>query len=346
VAIQNARLFEDARRRAAEAETLRQAASAVSSDLELDQVLNKILDQLASVVPYDSAAIFLYENEQLRIKASRGFANPSALDSRFTVQNSLIQAVDAAKEAIILANAQEDPRFNPTPETEHIRGWMGLPLRVRDVSTGFLTVDSRQVGAYTPTDASLAQAFADEVAIAIENARLFKQIQRLAITDPLTGLYNRHYFFEAAPREFEHARRYQTPLSIIILDLDRFKRVNDTYGHIAGDQVLATVAQRCRQGLREVDIIARYGGEEFIILLPQTNLDGSRLLANRLRERIIYPPVDAGGQLIPISASLGVATLDESCANLQELVRRADAALYATKRTSRGSISIWNVDMD
>jgi diguanylate cyclase (GGDEF)-like protein len=346
VAIQNARLFEAARRRAAEAETLRQAASAVSSDLELDQVLNKILDQLASVVPYDSAAIFLFENEQLRIKASRGFANPSALDSRFSAQNSLIQIIDTAKEAVILEDAQSDPRFTPSPDTEHIHGWIGLPLRVRDVSIGFLTVDSRQVGAYVPADASLAQAFADEVAIAIENARLFKQIQHLAITDPLTGLYNRHYFFEAAPREFEHARRYQTPLSIIIFDLDRFKRVNDTYGHIAGDQVLASVAQRSRQSLREVDIIARYGGEEFIVLLPQTNLEGARLLANRLRERIVYPPVDAGGQHIPISASLGVATLDETCTNLQELVRRADAALYATKRTSRGSISIWTVDMD
>jgi diguanylate cyclase (GGDEF)-like protein len=343
VAIRNARLFEAAQRRAIEAETLRQAASAVSSALELNEVLDQILKQLESVIPYDSAAIFLVEDDHLHMKAGRGLPNlAQMLDQTYSKEDRLFATIDETNLPIILADAQADPRFERwNPEDNYIHGWIGLSLRVHEEHIGYLTIDSRKIGAYQPSDGDLALAFADEVAIAIENARLFQQVQLLAITDPLTGLYNRRYFFDAARREFERARRYATPLSIVLIDLDLFKQVNDTYGHLAGDRVLTSIAARCREVLREVDVAARYGGEEFIFLLPQTDLAGAQLLAERLREKIMDCPIDSGSQHIQVSASLGVAELDTFCPDVQSLIHHADLALYETKNTGRGRITIW-----
>ncbi len=347
IAIQNARLFEAAERRAREAETLRQAVAEVTSALELDQVMDKILNHLARVVPYDSSVVFLYEGEHhLRAMAGRGLPNPGAvLNHTYAADNPLIVELKRQGTPLILADAQADSRFEKWGAGGYIHGWVGLPLRVHGEPIGYLTMDSARVGAYGPQDAALVQAFADEVAIAIENARLFQQVQRLAITDPLTGLNNRRYFFEAARRELERARRYQSPLSLIMLDIDHFKRVNDTYGHLAGDRVLVAVAARCKEKLREVDISARYGGEEFVFLLPETNLEGAGQVADRLRAVVNDVPIDAGDKKVSISISLGVAELDEECADIQALVRRADQALYKTKETGRGQVTAWHPGM-
>lgn len=342
VAIQNARLFESAQHRAAEAETLRQAASAVNSALALDEVLNKILEQLETVIPYDSAAIFLVEEDHIQMKAGRGLANLDELMGRkYPGDDQLFQTVEASRLPVILDDAQADPRFEHWGKFSEIHGWIGLALRVREEKIGFLTIDSHQAGAYRMSDGELAQAFADEVAIAIENARLFEQVQRLAITDPLTGLYNRRYFFEAARREFERARRYNSPLAVIMIDLDHFKQVNDNYGHLAGDRVLVAVAVRSRQSLREVDVLARYGGEEFIFLLPQTGIEGASLLADRLRASIMVQPVDSGSQHISVSACIGLAEIDPTCPDVQALIHRADQALYVAKHAGKGKISVW-----
>lgn len=346
VAIQNARLFEAAKQRAAEAETLRQAASAVNSALEINAVLDKILEQLKNVIPNDSCSVFLIEGDHVRMKAGHGLTNlPELLSMHFSPQNQLFIDVDSNGAPIIIADAQTDPRFESWGNANYIHGWIGLQLRVREERIGYLTIDSRKVNAYNQVDADLAQAFANEAAIALENARLFEQVQILAITDPLTGLYNRRYFFDAGRREFERTRRYQDPLAIILIDLDHFKGVNDTYGHVAGDHVLVTVASRCKQSLRDVDVAARYGGEEFIFLLPETDLAGAHQLAERLRERIREQVIDTGNLRIAVSASLGVAEYDSTCPDLNALVQRADQALYATKRTNRGSITDWTADL-
>lgn len=346
VAIQNARLFESAQRRAVEAETLRQAASAVNSALEINAVLDKILEQLENVISSDSSSVFLIEDDHVRMKAGRGLPNlPELLARQYSLQNPLFTDIDSHQSPIIISDAQADPRFESWGDANYIHGWIGLQLRVREECIGYLTIDSRKINAYNQADADLAQAFSDEAAIALENARLFQQVKTLAITDPLTGLYNRRYFFEAAQREFERTRRYGGHLAIILIDLDHFKGVNDTYGHIAGDHVLVTVASRCKQSLRDIDVPARYGGEEFIFLLPETNLSGAHLVAERLRERIMQDVIDTGSLRIAVSVSLGVAEMDDTCADLTNLVQHADQAMYATKRTNRGSITDWTPDL-
>ena len=183
------------------------------------------------------------------------------------------------------------------------------------------------------------------MAIAIENSRLFNEVQLLAITDSLTGLYNRRKFDELATSEFTRAKRYRRPLCAIMIDLDQFKQVNDTYGHIVGDQALSNVASLCKDNLRNIDILARFGGEEFVILLPETKIAEARLTAERLR--IDCQDTDFGTTRgsISLTISLGLVELDSSCKTLEELITRADQALYASKHAGRNMVSVWSKEL-
>ena len=163
--------------------------------------------------------------------------------------------------------------------------------------------------------------------------------QGLADTDPLTGAYNRRTFGELAERELSRARRGRTPVSLLSLDLDRFKRVNDTYGHAAGDEVLASVAALVRSCLRKEDLLARYGGEEFVVLLPGVGQPAAAALAERIRTGLERACVRAGDHDVRITASIGVATeRGESMPALDAMLRGADAALYAAKREGRNRV--------
>jgi diguanylate cyclase (GGDEF)-like protein/PAS domain S-box-containing protein len=343
VAIDKARLFETVQRQAVEAETLRQAASVVNSALDLQHVLDRILTELNKVVYYDSASVFFVEEDHLRIVAMRGFPDPQQfLNRTYPLEDPLLEEVKMSGGPLILFDAQADPRFERWGETNHVHGWLSVPLFVHGNCIGFLTLDNRNPGAYNTDHAKLAQVFANQAAIAIENARLFEQVQRLAVTDPLTHLHNRRYFFEVAHREMERARRYQSPLSLIMIDIDRFKEVNDTHGHLIGDMVLKTIAERLKAQLREIDILCRYGGEEFVILLPDTTLEAVYQVAERLRQAIIQTPIQADDRQVRVTTSLGVAYMDAECSQIDDLIRYADQALYQAKSAGRNQSILWH----
>jgi diguanylate cyclase (GGDEF)-like protein/PAS domain S-box-containing protein len=341
LALEHARLFEAARRRAREAEILHQATATVTSELDLDQTLDQILVNLKRVVPYDSASIFLLEDNDLTIVAARGFSGDlKVLGRAFPNNNSLFRQSLTSGHAIILADAVQEPRFEQWVDADLIHGWIGVPLHLRGRAIGFLTIDSHVVNAYSESDAALAQAFANEVSIAIENARLFKELQNLATTDPLTEIWNRRHFISMAKREFQRARRYRQPLSLILFDIDAFKNVNDTYGHPAGDQVLRGLAKLCLEHLRQIDLLGRYGGEEFMILLPNIPGETARLVAERLRRLIAQTPLETDHGPILISASFGIAEMDDSCVDIDNLLKYADRAVYDAKFEGKNRVSI------
>ena len=196
--------------------------------------------------------------------------------------------------------------------------------------------------------------------LVIENRRLLKisernelalrealdQVQRLASIDFLTGLNNRRHFFELAEQAIQGAHRYQHSLSAIMLDLDNFKHVNDSYGHATGDQVLKAVADRCRQTMRRVDVLGRYGGEEFAILLPESDLDAADMAAERLRQSITGNSIGTESGPVSITASLGVATLDAEHSTLGALLISADQALYTAKRNGRNRVCCFSATPD
>lgn len=176
----------------------------------------------------------------------------------------------------------------------------------------------------------------------IELERLNAEVQRLAITDSLTGLYNRRGFFELSHREVERAKRFDHIFSIIILDIDHFKGINDTHGHEIGDQVLEKLARRLGAQLRKVDILGRYGGEEFVLLLPETSGTSARAVAERLLGCIADEPIETSQSSLNVTISLGLASLSDNAITLEDLLRRADQALYKAKESGRNCVCVYD----
>jgi diguanylate cyclase (GGDEF)-like protein len=165
--------------------------------------------------------------------------------------------------------------------------------------------------------------------------------RQMASTDSMTGLHNRRHFFELAEQEFERSRRYAHALSILMMDVDNLKSVNDTFGHLAGDLLIQTVAKACRQELRKVDLVGRYGGDEFVALLPETPLSKAAHGIERLHARIAQETLHFEGQAVLVSISIGAAELDESCQRLEMLLAHADQALYSAKAAGKNRVEMW-----
>jgi len=218
------------------------------------------------------------------------------------------------------------------------------PLRPSDSSTkvaGLVSV-ARRGRAFTGADRDLFNYLASQASVSIENVDLHETVQRQAVTDELTGLFNHRRFQEVIAVEVERAKRFEQPLGLIMLDLDDFKNVNDRYGHLQGDQVLREVARILLDTSREIDEPARYGGEEMAVALPQTDLEGASLFAERLRARIEsleVPMVRGGDGVVRITASVGAAALPQSSGpDKDALVQAADAALYRAKRLGKNRV--------
>ena len=332
---------EQAQRRAEESETLRRAGVAISETLNLQEATTRILEQLAFVVPHDSASVQLLRDGELEIIGGEGWSNlASVIGVRFPVPgNNPNTVVIQTRKPYLLNDVHEAfPEFRNIVHASHIRSWLGVPLIVRNQIIGLLAIDSRETNHFTEDDAELATAFAGHVAVAIENARLFNEIQRLAITDDLTGLYNRRYFIELAQSEFDRARRYKRHLSIMIFDIDHFKNVNDTYGHPVGDQVLRALATLCKKRWRDADPIARYGGEEFIALVVEADAKTSRAVADRLRRAVEKMRIPNPAGDVKITVSVGISELDENTPTLETLIARADQAMYVAKHKGRNRV--------
>jgi len=193
---------------------------------------------------------------------------------------------------------------------------------------------------FSREEEELLQYLAGQAVVSIENASLHETVERQAVTDELTGLANMRAFHATLDREIERSRRFNAPLSLVMLDLDHFKQINDEHGHQQGDAVLARVAEVLREFSRDIDTPARYGGEELAVILPQTDAGGAEQLAERVREaleQLRVPRVDGRGSLRPL-ASFGVAALPESAEDKAGLIAAADAALYRAKRAGRNRV--------
>lgn len=328
------------------AEALRSSAEALNSTLKFDEVLDRILDNTDLVVPYDAVAILLVEGGKLRIARHRGWqeAGWGELDGPSDLQLEDIPGLHAmyfSRETFVIQDISEETHLLNFPETSWARSYAGVPICSRDQVLGFLTLFSARPRFYSQVQADRLKAFASQAAIAIENARLFEQTHYYSITDGLTGLYNSRYFFNLANFEFERVRRYPSSLSVMMIDADYFKSVNDTYGHPVGDEVLRHLAQVIQSGLRKVDVVARYGGEEFVLLMPETDLDQACLVAERLRGLVESTSVQVEGHTISITVSIGVACMGSEHVNFNALVKSADDALYVAKGQGRNRVAAW-----
>ncbi len=225
---------------------------------------------------------------------------------------------------------------------EQIKDALIVPI-VTDESIIALMKLSRELdNPFKNDEMRFLEAVANQTALALERVRLIAFLENLSLTDSLTGIANRRHFEWRLSEEVERARRYRYPLTVLMLDLDNFKQINDTHGHIIGDIVLQQIAQRLRGALRRTDFLARYGGEEFVILAPQTPVDRALILAERLRRTIAESLIQVADNLsLHVTISIGVAVFPEHAQNESELVHAADAALYKAKQLGRNKVCLF-----
>jgi len=225
-----------------------------------------------------------------------------------------------------------------------IRSWLGVPLEIHGVVEGALAVQSRAPHAFAPGRVRLLEAIGAQAAVALENARLYE----LAMVDGLTGLFVRRYFDARLDEEVERSKRFGTDFSVVMMDIDDFKQLNDTYGHPVGDRLLRGISETVRRQMRAVDTAARYGGEEFAMILPRTAMIDAYNQAERIRQQIADYRLAADDVVLSVTASFGIASYPESGADGAEaLIRLADRALYRAKRTGKNRVELyWSDESD
>lgn len=315
--------------------------------LDLDVLFGRVLQIIKDVVPCDELLLLLYQDEErLQISKTLGLNPARKYRELFKGRSVLMEEISQRQECLHVRDLEEDQRFEDYlrdyPET---RSLLCVPMILKEQILGVINLHKKEVGGFSEREIRLVQAITAQAAIAIENARLYQQTRDLSNTDSLTRLANRRFFQVALDKEFAQARRYGTNFSLIMIDIDHFKRYNDAHGHLQGDKVLRDVAQILQDNIRGIDLAARFGGEEFIILMPKTNKEGARAAAEKLRlcvaERVFMGASDSQpeGRL---TLSLGIAEFPEDADSLETLQEQADQALYQAKKDGRNRTVAWN----
>ena len=354
-----ARLYAAEAQRARELDALRTATAALLNTIDLETLLRQILDAAQSAIPAAEQG-FLYlvtpETGQLQIRAITDFTDPRI--KKFSVPQNNDYPARSVRERrpLLIEDTLADRARETGLDTQSsgqpvVRSALLAPLLLSGNVLGVLYLTSSQPHAFTDSDLRLLMSFATTTTAAIQNAMLHSEVQKMALTDGLTGIFNRRGFFDLGQREIERARRFNRPLSAILIDVDHLKQINDTYGHAAGDQVLKIVAERFRSSVREVDILGRYGGDEFAILLPEADLFMACAIAERIRDRLQDPLVIPAPFIthtnhtptditLTITASMGVANALKDTRDLGSLLGRADQALYVAKGNGRNRVEV------
>ncbi len=353
IAIENARLFNETTRRADQMDTVNKIGLAISAGLDLQQIARTLYEQCNLVAPVDAFYVALYDAKahQLHFPLFLDHAQPLAvgpfdLYTQPGLTGQVIQTGQTLYIPDVLDPNKPAIQQHNRAGGEPTRTYVGVPLRLRDQVIGVLSVQSYQPNAYSADQIDFIETIATQAAVAIENARLYAEVQQLAVTDALTSTFNRRGLVQLGEREVERAQRFQHPLSVVMLDIDHFKRVNDTYGHPIGDRVLCALADCCRANMRTVDIVARYGGEEFVMLLPETDLASAVQVAERLRQTVEKAQVSVEvdeqmtGRTVHVTVSQGVVTMSPDTPTLAALFERVDQALYVAKQSGRNRVAV------
>jgi diguanylate cyclase (GGDEF)-like protein len=307
----------------------------LSSTHDLGRILSVILDTAIGSVRATAGAAYVRQSgrEELQLRAGRGLDERGGA-SRVPVGEGVTGSVAATGEAVRGGTGDGGLELSPAEPTA--RELISVPLRTSAGVLGVLNLYDRSDGRpFDAGDLETIRTFAGQAAVALDNVLLHQEAQRLSVTDALTGVGNYRFFQSSLVREIERAVRFGRELAVLMLDLDRFKSVNDLHGHQVGDAVLAEVAERVRAEVREVDIVARYGGEEFVVVLPETGREGAGHTAERICQAMRGRPFDVGSLQLPVTVSIGAAVFPVDGDGPASLVRAADEALYAAKDAGR-----------
>jgi len=338
------------RRKMEEYAVVHDMAKALTSTLQLDQVLKTVMEKVQELLAPDTWSLLLVDEKtnELYFQIATGEAASKLKDVRLKMGQGIAGWVAQSGVASIVPDVSQDPRFSGQVDAMtkmRTHSIICVPIRGKERVLGVIEIINL-VGKreFDQEDTTLLQAMADYSAIALENAIHVQRIHELTITDDCTDLYNVRHLNFVLDTEIYRSNRYQYEFSLIFLDLDHFKEVNDTHGHLVGSKLLREMAELIRGSLRLIDYAFRYGGDEFVILLPQTGKESANVVARRLHERVNEKKFMAEeGLNLHLTASFGLATYPADATTKAEMIRLADEAMYLAKNTSRNSIAVANV---
>jgi len=324
-------------------------AKALTSSLDIDTILQTILEKIAAYFHPTTWALLMLDNERgelfYSVAVGQGCDSVNAL--KLKSGQSLAQWVIDNGEPIVISDVNQDARIDAGSKDDFFIdpcSVVCIPVRTAGKVLGLMELVNSDMQIYSRGE-MLLQALADYAAIAIENARAMQRIQELSITDDCTGLYNARHLSTVLAEEVPRSQRFGYEFSVLFLDLDHFKRINDEYGHLNGSKLLAQFGRHLRENLRLVDAAFRYGGDEFVVLLPQTNKDAAILVARRLVATFSTARwLAIEGAPIAMSASIGIATYPQDGSTSQAIVQRADEMMYRVKQSGRNNIAIAGVE--
>jgi diguanylate cyclase (GGDEF)-like protein len=337
MALQNALLYSLERRRASQLEAINAIARETTVVLDIKNLLSKACQKIKKAFGVSHVSIFLKDDDDLVLRSHHGDLTPRIAEGgRVPSGEGLLGRALFESKTLI----ENDTKAVPDNLAIYLEtsSRMCIPLISFGQTLGVLVLDSDRTGSFSIGEMQSLESVADICATAVQNAHYVERVKQLAYLDGLTGIFNRRFFELRIEEEMERARRFDSGMAVIMVDIDQFKRLNDEFGHLLGDEVLRQVSSIFSQQLRKIDVVCRYGGEEFAILLSQTTHEHALGVAEKLRRMIDtwqFPGVPR-----PVTISAGVATCPEHGTTRDELVKAADAGLYAAKQAGRNCVRV------
>ena len=335
IALQNAELYTLEQRKATQLEAVNAIARQSTAVLELSELMEKVCGVIVQSFEVDHVAILLKEDDKLALRAHSG-----RLTLAMPIGSLILAGAGLCGRALLTGKTVLENDVSAVigyvAGVKEAASEMCIPLIAFGETLGVLVLDSGSTGAFRDEDVQTLESVADMCATAIQNAYYFERVRQMAYLDGLTGIFNRRFFELRIMQEIERANRYGLALSVIMMDIDHFKRINDEFGHLLGDEVLKQVSRLFSQHLRKPDVLCRFGGEEFAILLPETTGESALAAAEKLRQIVAGYPFP--GIPRPVTFSAGVAEFPRNGRTRDELVQAADAALYSSKQSGRDRV--------
>jgi diguanylate cyclase (GGDEF)-like protein len=334
VAMENAVLFAEEQRRARYLAFLNNVSKTAISSQDAEQMLDEIVGEMQKNFHFEHLGIGIldYATKDIEIKAEAG-TTAQALGRRIPLGVGILGRVARTNEMALVQNTGESHLLGIIPESRSV---LCVPVTYGETLLGVLNVESTRENAFAPQEVLILRTLADLLATALHNAFIFQKMQQQSITDGLTGVKTRRFFLEAVSSEWKRASRSGRPFSVVLIDLDKFKEVNDSMGHLEGDLVLARVGRLLEQKCRQSNVVARYGGDEFVILMPETGVEQAQILSERLRLWIATDPTLNERH---ITGSFGVATFPLHGSSVEDIVRVADAGMYVSKHAGGNRVA-------
>lgn len=323
--------------------TLYVIGQSVNSTIDQNELFQTICYNLPRQVGIQEFAILLLdaEHQRLDVKAAWGFPNVERIKAvSFAVGEGVTGLVAQSGRMIYIPDVRDDLRYmHYRGEHQKTGSFLSVPLHYKDELIGVINCGRSKRAAFSKNEIKLLQLVASQIALSIANSRLYAKTRELSVRDELTGLYNRRHFLHVLQLEWKRASRFHHPLSLLMVDVDHFKKYNDTYGHKEGDRVLKQMGSLLIKTLREVDTLARFGGEEFVVLLPDTDRNGALAVGEKLRRVVESEQFTLTDQNpIPVTISVGVANYPDDVKDLEDLIDHTDMALYDAKDQGRNRV--------